>query len=272
MNEKIYTEFLDVQDAFLANAFEALLDEIVDDLDVSHPPKVEAKTENEIRTNCRKALSEILYQRENRKSTLRGFDILIETLHRVGGASKACKKELACAGKILIEKIGSKEEIKKSVDAVRNLKEVKDCTIEQALSNIQPFMYDIGISDDSFRTMYDAACWLYSHEEYDNAAAVYRFLIFLNAPCYALWFSMGLCYHKLQNWAQAISAYSMAVVTDATNPWPYINLLKCYKQVGDEENSLYTAKCAKYVVTHSNCNQEEQDKLIQHIKEIREGR
>jgi tetratricopeptide (TPR) repeat protein len=275
MDEKHYAQILELEDSFLKTEFEPLLDEAAASFDVSFSSQVKTN-EADIRQQYRNTLSEILYQRENRKQTLLGFDILIDTLHRIGGG-KNCKKELQKAGEILLSTLDSEEEVQKSIEEVRSLKndhvfdqEHTQTDVEQALSKLKPFMYDLGITDDSFKIMYDAGVWLFSDEQYDKAASVFQFLTFLNSPCFEVWFSMALCYHKLENWPQTISSYSMAVVVDATCPLPYIGLIECYKKIGDDENASYTARCAKYVITHSNINPAEQKKLLQHIQDIEE--
>lgn len=270
MNEKEYTQILEFEDSFLKTEFEPLLDEAVLSLDISQADQTN------LQQQCRNTLSEILYQRENRRRTLAGFDILIETLDRMGG-DKHCQKELQNAGELLFAKLDSVEKVQKSVQEVRNLKNDQSMDVDhtqaeitQALSTLRPFMYDLGISDSSFKVMYEAGVWLFSHGQYDKAASLFQFLTFLNALCFEPWYSMGLCYHKLNQWPQAISSYSVATIIDSTDPTAYIGLIACYKMIGDNENAHYSAQCARYVVTHSHIADKEQKALLQQIQDIEE--
>lgn len=235
------------ENKILAPVYEFLLDKVVAEADLQLPPPNPFKKNpslDEIKVAYRSFLSEYLYNTKERIRSLNGFELILLNLKRVPNAT-LCEKELRNAGNNLtiagaawlaehedeilngINQAVEKDEWEFLRPASDNPK-ISNEEMANVLSHIPPMMELLGISESTFTAIYQIGCQLFAEQKIEEAASVFETLSLLNVTCHEVWFSLGLCYQRLDDLPQSIANYQMAILTNDLNMQTYINLAFCY--------------------------------------------
>lgn len=70
------------------------------------------------------------------------------------------------------------------------------------------------------KALLDAANELFANEQYEHAAALYRYLLALRKRSAIVWFRLGRCYEQLERFELARRIYDVAQLCDATSALP----------------------------------------------------
>lgn len=92
--------------------------------------------------------------------------------------------------------------------------------------------------DHSMAKFYAAACLLFDHGKYEDAANAFLFLITLNPQNFDYWLGLGMSAQMDEKIDEAVDAYEMAAYLQLDSPAPYFYLAKCYFAMHDRESAL----------------------------------
>lgn len=259
IDNKINQALLAEENKKLAVIYEPFLDEFVKDIDIQpiNPNSLKKNpTVEEMKAACRSLLSEQLYNDKERLKSLDGFDLILKNLYRVPHA-QLDENEFASAVPKMMEAIlawlsENEETLITSIkQASENLSKgkiqtetdiepeapISEMEIHELFSQSPPFMEIMGISPSTFAAMYEIGCQLFDENKIDEAASVFETLSLLNLPCHEVWFSLGLCYQRLNDISKAVANYHLAILTNAWNVQTYINLAFCHASYHNDEEA-----------------------------------
>lgn len=118
----------------------------------------------------------------------------------------------------------------------------KKCLIEGAvLSDVR------GYTDDEMEAVYHFAHNAYRQRKYTEAAHLFQFLVQNNHTESRFWMGLAASYHLSGSHEQAVTAYGMAAVLDATNPRPALHAGECYLAMKDPRNARKAFEAVDFI-------------------------
>ena len=117
-------------------------------------------------------------------------------------------------------------------DLLRVEQLAKKCLIEGAtLADIR------GYTEDEMEAVYHFAHNAYQQRKYAEALRLFQFLVQNDHAETRFWMGLAASYHMSGSHQQAVTAYGMAAVLDATNPRPALHAGECYLAMEDPQNA-----------------------------------
>ncbi|MDE0659718.1 MAG: SycD/LcrH family type III secretion system chaperone [Gammaproteobacteria bacterium] len=89
-----------------------------------------------------------------------------------------------------------------------------------------------GYTNDEMEAVYAFAHNAYRQGKYEDAAKLFHFLAENDHTDGRFWMGLGACLHMTGGHDQAVAAYAVAAVLDATNPEPPLRAAECYLATG----------------------------------------
>jgi tetratricopeptide (TPR) repeat protein len=279
--KEIKNDFLiEKENRILSNFVEPLLDRTAEQLKIDLPPSDpfrKTPKEEEVKSSYRSFLSSHLYNQRERQLIMLGFDVIIKNLHRVKGGEHVRQEILEIGNQLLKvseEMLLQKGSLKNNLAHPAELpgKSLDSIAAGEAmghfLDHLEKAQGKAGVSYEWISSVSEIGCKLFEEHRLEEAASVFQLLSILAPACHEAWFSLALCHHRLQQYAEAIASYSMAILTDGWDIQAFINLALCYKAVGDQENTLHTIHLAEGMVSRSAFSSTEKEAWNQALKEL----
>ena len=108
----------------------------------------------------------------------------------------------------------------------------KKCLMEgAALADVQ------GYTDDEMEAVYHLAYNAYRQCKYQDARKLFQFLVLNDHVENRFWMGLAATCQMSGDYREAVAAYEMAAVLEATNPWPPFHAGECYMAMNDWEKS-----------------------------------
>ena len=108
----------------------------------------------------------------------------------------------------------------------------KKCLMEgAALADVQ------GYTEDEMEAVYHLAYNAYRQGKYPDARKLFQFLALNDHLESRFWMGLAATCQVSGDYRQAVAAYEMAAVLEATNPWPPFHAGECYMAMNDWEKS-----------------------------------
>lgn len=226
----------------------------------------------EAKEQFKQTLRESLDSKKTAQRNNAGFNLILKHLGEYPN-DRLCLKELEGAANMLrkeMEKVLGKnfekmnEMMEKNVD-FRKLNEAISLEPKGAEEGLSASLADSwGISSDTLATFYDIGTKLYQEDQLEEAASVFTFMSSLDNYNHQVWLSLGLCHLRLQEWHQAVQAFTMASVMIPEDPLPYLYTIDCYLALNDMPNAKASLEMAEHFLTEEN--EEEIAPLIEHYQ------
>ena len=106
------------------------------------------------------------------------------------------------------------------------------CLMEGAtLADVQ------GYTEDEMEAVYHLAYNAYRQGKYADARKLFQFLALNDHVESRFWMGLAATCQVSGEYRQAVAAYEMAAVLEATNPWPPFHAGECYMAMNDWERS-----------------------------------
>jgi hypothetical protein len=99
---------------------------------------------------------------------------------------------------------------------------IEEGEFERVMQENRPAYLDFGVSESTFRTFYEISSGFFHNKEFDKATSCLHFLTFLDAFCHEVWLLRGMCLQKEEEAWEAFYCYSMAILTNPSNPLGYL--------------------------------------------------
>ena len=87
----------------------------------------------------------------------------------------------------------------------------------------------------------------YQQRKYEEALRLFQFLVQNDHAETRFWMGLAASYHMSGSHRQAVTAYGMAAVLDATNPRPALYAGECHLAVGDRQNARKAFEAVAFV-------------------------
>jgi len=100
------------------------------------------------------------------------------------------------------------------------------------------FQEILGYDSSTMNKFYGAASRLFDLQEYRKSADSFSFLTTMNPYVHSYWVGLGMSEQLDGEYADALLAYAMAVLTDVENPIPHYHSATCYKELGELEDGI----------------------------------
>src|SRR5581483_1350690 len=123
--------------------------------------------------------------------------LLFKFFHKQSSTIMDLPDELRIPDDVL-EKLQEPETFRKYIEEGKSLQEI------------------IGYSDELMEEMYQAACQVFREGHHQEAEDAFLFLTTINPYVYAYWLGLGMSYHLLEEYEQAILGYDCAMALDKT--------------------------------------------------------
>ena len=108
----------------------------------------------------------------------------------------------------------------------------KKCLMEgAALADVQ------GYTEDEMEAVYHLAYNAYRQGKYADARKLFQFLALNDHVESRFWMGLAATCQMSGDYRQAVAAYEMAAVLEATSPWPPFHAGECYMAMNDWEKS-----------------------------------
>jgi type III secretion system low calcium response chaperone LcrH/SycD len=95
------------------------------------------------------------------------------------------------------------------------------------------FQNILEISDDDMQDFYKISMDYFNNKQFKEASDCFLFLTALNPFESNLWIKSGNAEYALGHFQEALSAYSMAMLWDANDPFPHFYSAEAYQMLGD---------------------------------------
>jgi type III secretion system low calcium response chaperone LcrH/SycD len=120
--------------------------------------------------------------------------------------------------------------------------------LEKALSEGKTLQEIIGFSETTMEKFYQSACVMFHEGRFKHSEDAFTFLTTLNPNTFAFWLGLAMSYHHLEEYEQALLAYSCASNADRTHPLPDFYAASCHLSLGNKEQTAHhledaIAKC-----------------------------
>ena len=127
-------------------------------------------------------------------------------------------------------------------DLLRVEELAKKCLIDGAtLADIR------GYTGDEMEAVYHFAHNAYQQRKYAEALRLFQFLVHNDHAETRFWMGLAASYHMSGSHRQAVTAYGMAAVLDATNPRPALHAGECYLAMGDRQNARKAFEAVAFI-------------------------
>lgn len=118
----------------------------------------------------------------------------------------------------------------------------KKCLIEGAtLADVR------GYTEDEMEAVYNFAHNAYRQRKYEEARQLFQFLVENDHAESRFWMGLAASYHMSGSYDQAVTAYGMAAVLDATNPRPAFHAGECYIAMKDSKNARKALDAVEFI-------------------------
>lgn len=275
---KKYSKLIEEQCEIMKPYVQPLVDEVEKNL---LETESDSLNEDELKKE-KHQLTNFLYQKEVLFDIFRAIDVISENLPRIPGGGRVINSlHQVSLNTIAEDKVDwdqNAEEIAKALASFEkqcktlsfvNTDKTEEETKENPIQQIIPFMDVLGISQEDFNAMYEIGNLLFNENHIKDAKAVFKFLCFLNVRNSSSWYSLGLCYQRLQNIPEAIANYSIAIVVNCTNIFSFLNLARCYATINDWGNVEYTLNIAEKILEMAHFTTEEKKQIKEEIIKIK---
>lgn len=92
------------------------------------------------------------------------------------------------------------------------------------------FQEILGYSVHTLELFYLQALSYFDHGAYQNGVALFSLLVLINPGYNHFWVGLGMCHQALTHWEEALRSYSMARLTDPSDPLCHLYASECQSE------------------------------------------
>lgn len=121
----------------------------------------------------------------------------------------------------------------------------------------------LGLTDENLEQVYAVAYTRYQQGAYQDAAALFRYLVSLDPNTYKFVLGLAAAHHKLHQYQPAANLYVLASLRAPSDPVPYFHVADCYIRLEDTEmarSALYL--CISHCKSPESATMKERAQLI----------
>lgn len=93
-----------------------------------------------------------------------------------------------------------------------------------------------GYTDDEMEAVYSFAHNAFRQRKYEDARKLFQFLAENDHTESRYWMGLAACYQMTRGYEQAVTAYGVTALLDATDPQPPLRACECYLAMQDPES------------------------------------
>lgn len=190
-------------------------------------------------------LEALLSEKEEIKRIDRGMKLIYDYLKICSGGQASLTELEKVAEKLFEEALQSLDVFSEFVEKDQIDSEEDTQNDENISLELPSFAEHLCLSKDVLKQIYELAQDLYNKDLIEDAVSVVQTLTFFDSTKYEIWLFLGICEQRLNNYYQAIYAYTMASLIDTEDPLPYLYCTQCFIALRDfaqAEECLISAK------------------------------
>eukprot|EP01066_Platyproteum_vivax_P005981 Platyproteum_vivax@DN1839_c0_g1_i1.p1 len=104
-------------------------------------------------------------------------------------------------------------------------------------------------SNDDLRVLYTLAYTLYQGNDYEQAKKIFQQLAASKPFTKKYWIGLGSCWQMESSYTEALKAWGMAALIDASDPSPHHHAAECYLALEDYVEGLKALRATKSRLT-----------------------
>jgi len=121
----------------------------------------------------------------------------------------------------------------KNIINIGSLSQLSFKEIVDKISDGENFQDIFGISDEMMQEFYKISMDYFNNKQFQEASDCFLFLTSLNPFESNLWIKSGNAEYALGHFSEALSAYSLAMLWDANDPFPHFYSAEAYHMLND---------------------------------------
>jgi tetratricopeptide (TPR) repeat protein len=193
---------------------------IVDDILSNAPlPPDPFQSPEQIKQQARTILIDFLSAKDSRNRVAQGFKIIFREL--------SLHENPLLVNDIKAEWKKCAEELAQDMEA-RSSQAVSENETPTSLQEVFP------VSDATIERFYQCGCRLHQDARYQEAADVFFVISTIDYRRHNAWLALGLAEKALASWEPALTAFSMAALTNIQDPLSFIHSAECYIALGEK--------------------------------------
>lgn len=185
----------------------------------STPPSGGLVPESEWKRQKREELLGWISGRDLRARIQRGFETLFYDLQAHATA---------------VEKDSIEKECHRALGHLMRLVDLRQEPPQEETFRLEAFQDCLHFSDTTLEHFYQAGVRTMESHSHEAAADVFFVLSLLDFRKHNIWIALGVSEQYLGHLDLALEAYAMAILTDHTQPWPYLYSAECYRDKGQK--------------------------------------
>ena len=129
--------------------------------------------------------------------------------------------------------------------------------VKQALGEVTALMQkdeplNKEYSNDDLRVLYTLAYTLYQGNDYEQAKRIFQQLAACKPFTKKYWIGLGSCWQMEHSYTDALKAWGMAALIDASDPIPHYHAVECYLALEDYTEGLKALRATKSRLTDTH--------------------
>lgn len=129
--------------------------------------------------------------------------------------------------------------------------------VQEALEKITSLMqqdkpWNPEHSNEDLRALYTLAYTFYQEGDFVQAAELFHQLVHLKPLTQKYWLGVGACAQMQQRYTEALQAWGMAAILNATDPTPHFHAAECYNALQDNEEGMKAVRATKSRLTQAH--------------------
>jgi tetratricopeptide (TPR) repeat protein len=126
-------------------------------------------------------------------------------------------------------------EIEKCLQSVKSEEDFTQLSL--CIFQEKSWKQQLGISNMCMHSLYEGAKTLFEEKKYGHAEKAFFMICSIDPTQEAYWIGLGHSSFQVQNYQQAIRAYSMADAINQENSWPHIWAANCFEKEYDFDSA-----------------------------------
>lgn len=144
------------------------------------------------------------------------------------------------------------EELEKIQNKLQGMKEsAKKNLLQEEHEILESFQEILGVSEATITCFYRIGYHLYEQKEFVKSVDVFFVLVTLTPNVYDYWFAFGSANVAIENWDQALRAFSMAMLMNPEVAAPRLWVTQCFIILGDFANAKIELDLVTEMITKS---------------------
>ncbi len=247
---------------------------VIDNMLKTAAPNLDASRSPEEIAQARTALVNFLTAKEVRNRAAQGLSIIFRELPKYVTPLQLAniKAEWDHNTKALTEKMENESNVLDAFATNAPNAEVQTAEGETAGEQMEQqlsFQDIFPISDTTIEHFYQCGYRLHQNAQYQEAADVFFVMSSMDYRRHNVWMALGLAEKALRHWDLALTAFSMAILTNMQEPLAFLHSAACYIALGKNIDAQECLQAASELLQKSTDTTEQTKQMREYATALR---